>query len=139
MFNATVPTMTTFAARRRLEGRFDPKKLGDEPDKILGTLRELVATHEKADERHMMWLAERMEAACLARYVECEAEITHYVANAYDVEATKQRAELAKIEEQWRICVTLSHYFRTIHIHNSARGVAEFLKAAHPKPKKAGK
>lgn len=138
MFKYTTPQLSTFAAAKRLKQRFDPRR-EDSPDKILGTLRDLVAAHEQTDERYMMWLAEHIEEMCLLRYVECEAEIAHFAALKYDEQEAEHRAELGRIEQEWRIAATLAAYFKAVHVENSSKGIAEFLNRKYPKPAKEGK
>ena len=136
MFKTTSPVLSCFAAARRLKDRYDVRKLDGNPDKILGALRELVAAHEQSDERYMMWLAEHIEEMCLLRYVETEAEIAHFDALKYDKEAAEHRAELGRIEQEWRIAATLAAYFNAVHVENSSKGIAEFISRKYPKPAK---
>lgn len=120
--------LSTYAAARRLKERFDPNK-AETIDESLKLFRDAVAAHEAADDRHMIWLAEVLVEAVLARYVECEGEIAHFAANKYEKEERDARAKLQRIEAEWRIAASLSAYFRAVHAENSAQGIADFLKA----------
>jgi hypothetical protein len=138
MFREIPVTLSGFAAKKQLEGRYKPNPAAS-VDELLSTLRQLVATHEAADERFMMWLAEEAANFCLMRYVETEAELVHAVTLGYPDEEKAARAKLTRIEAEWRICATLHAYLSTVHIENSAAGIAEFLNRQHPKPGKVAK